>query len=184
MSSAFEEGLTQSLSDEFFLTPLSSPIKPDRKLHQAIEISQEVLEEYLSCNESSQHNFLNQTRPSLPHSISYKRSSTSSDQIIPQDLLDAFLTFQQQQEDSNNRLNLFSSIATKTHGPVLKGSSSLVECSAGKDLDISRESEYDVSDDGLLDAFNQISPPAIKRKQNVFTSEKKRMKLRDVLRNI
>lgn len=184
MSTAFEEGLSQSLLDEFFLTTQSTPLKLDRKLQNTLEISQEVLDEFLSCQEDSQHKFSNLCRGSLQSSIPDKRSSTASDQIIPQDLLEAFLTFQDKDEAKFIKQAICSSTATKKHGPIFKSPNSLAECSPGKDLDTSRDSEYDLSDEGLLEVLYQISTPAAKRKQDMLGSIGKRVKLNGVNKNV
>lgn len=177
MSNTLEEEFSQSLLDQFFSSQLSSPGK-NRDSVDSFQISQDLLDHFISCDEPSQSSQPLPSSVCISSQISYKHASipNSENSVIPQDLIDAFLSFQEKEEATFHNSKLYNSASTKKPSVISQSPLVSAPSSASKPQEATQNSEYELSDDCLLDVLNSISP-APKRKLAVPPSSGKRMKL-------
>ena len=177
MSNTLQEEYSQSLLDQFFSSQRSSPVK-NREPIDSQYITQDLLDQFISCDESSQ---IQQPLPSsvcISSQISHKHASASiyEDSVIPQEFIDAFLSFQEKEEAPFHNSKLQNSASTKKPSIISQSQLESAPSSASKAQEAAQTSEYEISDDCLLDVLSSISP-APKRKLAVPPSSGKRLKL-------
>jgi hypothetical protein len=173
MSNTLEEEYSQSLLDLFLSSQRSSPRK-NRESVESFQLSQDLLDRFMSYDETSQSQQPLPSSVCIPSQICNKHASISisEDLVISQSLIDTFLSFQEKEVATFHSSKLYSSGSTKK--PSVISQSRLV--SASKPQEATQNSEYEISDDCLLEVLNSTSP-APKRKLLVPPSSGKRMKL-------